>query len=113
MSTVTPEGAKVVLLGDSEFDGTALQDTLSAVGWSYICRTATSTTATWEGEPFRLDALGTCIQPGRLKALVKRQYVSPTQRLAAFFRCALLGILHLSSAKTLFSRRLPAQPIPH
>ena len=66
MSTVLPEGAKVVFLGDGEFDGTALQDTLRKVGWSYVCRTAMSTTATWEGETFRLDVLGACIQPGRL-----------------------------------------------
>src|SRR2546423_10570362 len=66
MSTVLPEGAKVIFLGDGEFDGTALQATLSEVGWSYVCRTAMSTTATWEGETFRLDVLGACIQPGRL-----------------------------------------------
>jgi hypothetical protein len=69
LSTVMPEGAKVVFLGDGEFDGTALQDTLNALGWSYVCRTAMSTTATWEGEPFRLDVLGACLQPGRLMAL--------------------------------------------
>jgi hypothetical protein len=66
MSTVVPEGAKVVFLGDGEFDGTALQDTLSDLGWSYVCRTAMSTTATWEGATFRLDTLGACIRPGRL-----------------------------------------------
>jgi hypothetical protein len=55
MGMVIPEGAKVVLLGDGEFDGTALQDRLSQMGWSYVCRTALRTTATWEGEPFRLD----------------------------------------------------------
>jgi hypothetical protein len=55
LSTVIPAGAKVVLLGDGECDGTALQATLSEVGWSYVCRTAMSTTATWEGEPFRLE----------------------------------------------------------
>ena len=33
---------------------------------SYACRTATSTIATWEGETFRLDALGSCLKPGRL-----------------------------------------------
>ena len=55
LSTVIPEGAKVVLLGDGEFDGTALQAKLSELGWSSVCRTAMSTTATWEGEPFRLD----------------------------------------------------------
>jgi Transposase DDE domain len=69
VSTMIPEGAKVVLLGDGECDGTTLQDTLSEVGWSYVCRTALSTTATWEGEPFRLDVLGACLQPGRLIAL--------------------------------------------
>jgi hypothetical protein len=55
MSTMVPAGAKVVFLGDGEFDGTALQDTLSKLGWSYVCRTAMSTTATWEGETCRLD----------------------------------------------------------
>jgi len=69
VNTWLPEGAKVIFLGDGEFDGTALQDTLSAMGWSYVCRTAMSTTATWKGEAFRLDVLGACIQPGRLIAL--------------------------------------------
>jgi hypothetical protein len=58
ISEVIPEGAKVVFLGDGEFDGTALQATLNEVGWSYACRTAMSTVATWEGETFRLDTLG-------------------------------------------------------
>jgi Transposase DDE domain len=71
MSTVLPKGAKVVLLGDGEFDGPALQDTLSKGGWSYVCRTAMSTTATGDGTPCRLDALGACLQPGRLLALHK------------------------------------------
>jgi hypothetical protein len=55
---VIPAGAKVVFLGDGEFDGTALQATLNAAGWSYVCRTALSTTVTWEGTTFRLDTLG-------------------------------------------------------
>ena len=69
MSTVIPARSKVVLLGDGEFDGTALQDRLSQLGWSYVCRTALSTTATWEGETFRLDVLGACLLLGRLIAL--------------------------------------------
>ncbi len=68
MSAGIPEGATVVLLGDGAFDGTALQDTLRERGWSYVGRTALSTTATGEGEPFRLDVLGACLQPGRLIA---------------------------------------------
>ena len=56
LSPLMPEGAKVVLLGDGGCDGTALQDTLKTLGWSSGCRTAMSTTATGEGEPFRLDA---------------------------------------------------------
>ena len=66
---VIPEGATVVFLGDGEFDGTALQATLNEAGWSYACRTALSTVATWEGETFRLDTLGACSKPGTLIAL--------------------------------------------
>ena len=66
ISGLLPVGAQVVLLGDGEFDGTRLQQTLQQAGWSYACRTATSTVATWAGETFRLDALGSCLKPGRL-----------------------------------------------
>jgi DDE family transposase len=69
MSTMVPQGARVVFLGDGEFDGTALQGMLSELGWSYVCRTAMSTTATWEGETFRLATLGVCLRPGRLLEL--------------------------------------------
>jgi DDE family transposase len=69
MREVIPAGAKVVFLGDGEFDGTALQATLNEAGWSYACRTAQSTVATWEGETFRLDTLGACSKPGTLIAL--------------------------------------------
>src|SRR3989441_8887628 len=66
---VIPAGATVVFLGDGECDGTALQATLHEAGWSYVCRTAMSTVATWEGETFRLDTLGACSKPGTLIAL--------------------------------------------
>ena len=66
ISGLIPTGAQVVLLGDGEFDGTALQDTLNKMGWSYVCRTAMSTTAIWDGQTFRLDTLGACLKPGRL-----------------------------------------------
>jgi DDE family transposase len=66
MREVIPAGTKVVLLGDGEFDGTALQATLQEAGWAYACRTAMSTTATWDGTAFRLDTLGACLKPGRL-----------------------------------------------
>ena len=38
-------------------------------GWGYVCRTAQSTVATWDGETFRLDTLGACSKPGTLIAL--------------------------------------------
>lgn len=56
LRTVIPEGATGVCLGDGECEGTALQDRLRERGWSYVCRTAMSTTARWEEEPFRRDA---------------------------------------------------------
>ena len=61
-----PEGTPVVFLGDGEFDGTMLQQTLNEAGWRYACRTAQSPVATWEGETFRLDTLGACSKPGTL-----------------------------------------------
>jgi len=66
ISGLIPVGTRVVLLGDGAFDGTRLQQTLPEAGWAYACRTATSTVASWEGETFRLDALGACLKPGRL-----------------------------------------------
>src|SRR5512132_4277864 len=66
ISELIPAGTQVVLLGDGECDGTRLQQTLQHAGWSYACRTAMSTVATWEGETFRLDTLGACLKPGRL-----------------------------------------------
>ena len=60
-------------LGDGEFDGTALQATLNEAGWSYTCRTALRTVATWEGETFRLDTLRACSKPGTLIALQEVQ----------------------------------------
>ena len=69
MHACLPEGTQVVFLGDGEFDGTALQATLNEAGWSYACRTAQSTVATWEGTTFRLDTLGAWSKPGTLIAL--------------------------------------------
>jgi hypothetical protein len=74
ISEVIPEGAKVVFLGDGEFDGTTLQATLNNMGWAYACRTALSTVATWEGVTFRLDTLGACSKPGTLIALKEVQF---------------------------------------
>src|SRR5207247_1304193 len=38
-----PAGAQVVLLGDGEFDGKRLQQTLQQAGWSYACPDGTTT----------------------------------------------------------------------
>ena len=47
VSALIPEGTQVVLLGDGEFDGTDLQQTVEEAGWSYVCRTGTHMTAWW------------------------------------------------------------------
>ena len=71
-----PEGTKVVFLGDGEFDGTDLQDTMNDSGWFYACRTAKSTVATWEDMTFNLDLLGSSIKPGRLIELQEVQFTT-------------------------------------
>jgi hypothetical protein len=54
-SRVSPQGAKVVVLGDGACDGTARQATRSELGGSDVCRTARRTTAPGEGETLRLE----------------------------------------------------------
>ena len=63
-----PAGVSVVLLGDGEFDGTGLQQTLANAGWSYGCRTGCHMTVAWQGETFRLATLGAWSKPGTLVA---------------------------------------------
>jgi hypothetical protein len=63
-----PPGARVVVLGDGEFDGTALQHTLQEAGGFYVCRPGRQVTASWDGTPFRLETVGACIKPGTIVA---------------------------------------------
>jgi DDE family transposase len=69
-----PEGTKVVFLGDGEFDGTDLQETMHDAGWLYACRTAKSTVATWEAMTFHLDLLGSSIKRDMLIELKEVQF---------------------------------------
>ena len=69
-----PEGTRVVFLGDGEFDGTDLQETMNDAGWLYACRTAKSTVTKWEGLTFNLDLLGSSIKPGMLIELKEVQF---------------------------------------
>jgi len=66
VSHLIPEGTKVVCLGDGEFDGITLQETMHEAGWWYACRTSKGNTATWDDETFDVEELGACLKPGRL-----------------------------------------------
>lgn len=59
-----PEGARVVLLGDGDFDGTRLQHTVHEHRWSSVVRTGSPIIVVWDGERFRCDTVGACIKPG-------------------------------------------------
>ena len=79
-----PEGTKVVFLGDGEFDGIQLQETMHEAGWWYACRTSKGNTATWEDETFDVAELGACRKPGRLiefkEVAVPREAYGPVMR---------------------------------
>jgi Transposase DDE domain len=83
-----PEGTKVVFLGDGEFDGIKLQETMHKAGWGYACRTSQGNTATWEDETFHVDELGACLKPGRLIELkevaVTREAYGPVMLLCCW-----------------------------
>jgi hypothetical protein len=69
--TLIPLGVSVVLLGDGEFDGTTLQQTLQDAHWSYVVRTGSNITVMWDGEHFRCETVAACIKPGTLVALTE------------------------------------------
>ena len=83
-----PEGTKVVFLGDGEFDGIKLQETMHEAGWEYACRTSPGHTATWEDETFHVAELGACLKPGRLIELkevaVTREAYGPVMLLCCW-----------------------------
>ena len=74
VSELIAEGTKVVFLGDGEFDGIDLQDTMNDLGWFYACRTAKSTVATWADVTLNLDLLGDRIKAGHLIELKEVQF---------------------------------------
>jgi hypothetical protein len=57
LHALIPPGSEVTLLGDGEFDGTALQATIQAADWHYVCRTATNIVVTAQGNRFHVGDL--------------------------------------------------------
>jgi hypothetical protein len=65
-----PESTKnVVFLGDGEFDGTSLQQTLTDFGWKYVSRTSSNITIYADDEPFQIEILAAMLPQGCHKAL--------------------------------------------
>ena len=61
-----PKGARVVLVGDGEFDGINLQAVINNWKWHYACRTASNITLYWEDEPFEFQDMGDRTAPGEI-----------------------------------------------
>jgi hypothetical protein len=57
-----PAQAHVTFLGDGEFDGIGLQDTLDAYGWRYVCRTAKNIILCHNDHEFAFETLP--LEPG-------------------------------------------------
>lgn len=64
VAALIPTDARVVFLGDGEFDGCNLQALLDQWGWHYVCRTACNITLRWEGESFQFADMAVGMQPG-------------------------------------------------
>lgn len=62
VKAILPEGRKVVLLGDGEFDGIDLQATIEEFEWKYVCRTGKNIKLFWEGEEFQYGDVVSCVQ---------------------------------------------------
>jgi len=66
-----PSGASVIFLGDGEFDGTALQQTLNSYGWQYVCRTASNILIHCGTAQIPFSALG--VQPDEIVLVADAQ----------------------------------------
>lgn len=60
---------RVIFLGDGEFDGTTLQQTLTDFGWKYVSRTSSNITIFVDDEPFQIDMLAAMLPKGHCKGL--------------------------------------------
>lgn len=58
IAELIPQEADVIFLGDGEFDGITLQETVDSYGWEYVCRTAKDIVLTDEGDEFNCQELG-------------------------------------------------------
>ncbi|BBO86158.1 transposase [Desulfosarcina ovata subsp. sediminis] len=72
-----PESTRqVIFLGDGEFDGTTLQQTLAKFGWKYVCRTAYNITIYADNESFQIDILATILPKGHCKGMKNCQFTN-------------------------------------
>lgn len=79
VAELVPKEAEVIFLGDGEFDGIILQETVANKNWKYVCRTAKNTVLTAAEEEFSFQDLG--IEPGNIisipeVAFTREQYGS-------------------------------------
>jgi hypothetical protein len=63
---LVPPGARIVVLGDGEFDGVDLQALVNQCKWDYVLRTSKATTLNWEDEQFCFDDVVDHVKPGDL-----------------------------------------------
>jgi hypothetical protein len=63
---LVPNGVKVVLLGDGEFDGVDLQALLDQCKWEYVLRTSKTTTLSLDGQEFSFNDVADHLAPGEV-----------------------------------------------
>lgn len=63
---LVPPGARVVVLGDGEFDGVDHQAIVDQCMWEYVLRTSKTTKLRWEGEEFCFYDVLDHVKPGDL-----------------------------------------------
>lgn len=68
-----PPSASVALLGDGEFDGTGLQQTIEEADWSYVCR---------EQGQERQSGMRPCSPPATCGVFARRNQADPPQQFA-------------------------------
>jgi hypothetical protein len=66
VNALIPKGARVILLGDGEFDGVGLQRVVSHWHWDYILRTVETTALRHEDHGFSFRDIRAHVEPGEM-----------------------------------------------
>jgi len=74
VANIIPTGTSVVFVGDGEFDGISLLETIRNFGWEYVCRTGANIVYYTDGEKHKVGDLIDGMSPGESRVVEDAEF---------------------------------------